>query len=621
MSKPTATPRSPPRFTPSARHTFVLLRSCAGIYLAFIFYHNFQLEPLHCVLIEDCVGKRLWRDPTELANWRVLWVAASTGAVLLVIVKGVLRRIIAALVLAAWITHLARVSLTPPHITFVTLSLLHLSASPTRRDSKVSGAGAQVLSPLLLLVHRTALAAGNGGSGLAKLFYTPGWRQGIVFEGIATAEVFRYIEWSSMTSLLTFASPMMCAIALTIECGAPILDVLSELLPPRAAWRMRLVGWLGSAALQFGILLLMRLTDVSLGMLLFHLALLDAAIDEHARVDAPEPGVPPSGDAHQPSSSPVPPSTPTRVPSRLSRAVHLSLWPITAALVVSTFIARPLTCLAAAHPNDRHWPLTSIGALSLPHDAAEAIVKAFLPLPKTSWDSWPCAPGQPSMVEPHPMPLELAKEPIFLYSDEPKCSRGLAIAGFCTQHASTTFGELECAGKEPLGGGHFWHAGISNAGLQEMALMLCDCSPLHPHALAARYRDNLRVRLPAGRTLAWFGDADDEDGKVRCEPFCARLKARRERRSRHERSASPSPPPSHPPPDPPPSTLPPAISTLAPAPVPDDPPPPTFPCESYCLDNACSELVGENLELECGGCDEEYTCQPGADGYRTKPAA
>ena len=527
----------------SARLSFALLRMCAGVYLVFVFYHNFQLEPLQCVLIEDCKNERLWRNPTELAIWRMLWVAASAGAVLLTVVEGMLRRVIAVLLLVAWALHLARISLTPPHISFVSLFLLHLAASSTRRDSNAlaSDAGARIVPPLLLLVHRTALAAANAGSGIAKLFHTPGWRQGIVFEGIATAEVFRYIEWSSMTGLLTAVSPLMCAVTITTECGAPLLDLLSEALPERAAWRMRLGGWLASAALQFGILLLMRLTDVSLGMLIFHIALLDAAIDVHAASYAHAEGsllsavsddnaLLPSAPPSSPAAPPPPPKS-THTPHC---AVHLTLWPVASVLVVSIFLARPLTCLAATNEHDLHWPLTSSGATSLPTDLAEAFAKAFLPLPRTSWDIWPCLPGDPTAIYPEPMDPGFAKEPIFLYSDDLKCTHEAAIAGNCTQHASITVGKLLHAGSEPLGGGHFWHAGIDNAGLLEMALMLCDCSPLHPHTLAARYRDALGVRLPAGRTLAWFfvGNrtsawyGNRKERRVRCGVFCAQLKAR-----------------------------------------------------------------------------------------------
>ena len=645
----------------SARLSFGLLRTCAGVYLVFVFYHNFQLEPLQCVLIEDCKNERLWRNPTELAIWRMLWVAASAGAVLLIFVKGMLRRTIAALLLVSWVLHLARVSLTPPHISFVSLFLLHLAASSTRRDSNAalaSDAGARIVPSLLLLVHRTALAAANAGSGIAKLFHTPGWRQGIVFEGIATAEVFRYIEWSSMTGLLTAASPLMCAVTITIECGAPLLDLLSELLPERAAWRMRLAGWLASVALQCGILLLMRLTDVSLGMLIFHIALLDSAIDVHAASCAHADGSLLSAESDDnallpsaaPPSSPAPPPQLPISTHTPHRAVNLSLWPVPAVLVVSSFLARPLTCLVATDEDDLHWPLTSFGAMNLPTDLTEALVKAFLPLPKTSWDSWPCLGGDPTAIYPEPMDPGFAKEPIFLYSDDLKCTRGVAITGNCTQYASITVGELQHAGSEPLGGGHFWHAGIGNAGLLEMALMLCDCSPLHPHTLAARYRDALGVRLPAGRTLtwffmanrtsAWYGDPDAKERRVRCGVFCAQLKARHAKARRankapqshrvsHNNSTQ--------------TTLPATArnksaegalghhARLAPTPVGGDKnaerqkekevrrraaPPVHFPCKPYCRGEACSELKGDDLESECGGCDEGHMCRPGANGFR-----
>lgn len=101
-----------------------------------------------------------------------------------------------------------------------------------------------------------------------------------------------------------------------------------------------------------------QLTDVSLGMILFHLALLDAARSARG------------------------PKRDYRAPKWCSAlmAAFVPLW-------VSGLGYRPMLCYTGEVGR------VHMRGNGLPRDAVDAAIKVFVPMPRTSFESWPCSPS------------------------------------------------------------------------------------------------------------------------------------------------------------------------------------------------------------------------------------
>ena len=235
------------------------------------------------------------------------------------------------------------------------------------------------------------------------------------------------------------------------------------------------------------------------------------------------------------------------------------------AALLTAFAARPLVCV---YLPEGTWPLTS-GSTNHPRDLSEALVKALLPLPKTSWDNWPCMPGNSDIWLPpsewyHPERTSVAQFTVrtlnqiyFEWRDETGQ----------THHVLQRVPELSLYEAVGWRGGHLWHVSLDHALSRKdypdyLALLLCSCSPVYHQPLARRFREGFaRIDDANGRSLAGF------DGHGCRTGFC------------------------------------------------EQGPRDNKPCEEHC-ENPCTELSGDHLNRECGGCASDVTCHPGADGYR-----
>ena len=602
----------------AAARSFVVFKSCTALYMLVFFYHAGEIEPFVCLVVED--GCKWPHKPNEhLWSWQLGWRLAAVAAVLMLLTKGMARRCFATACLVMWTTWLSRTDLTPPHIAFVSLAVLHLVASPSSRDSAFQDnvpPASRSRALLLLTMHRTALAVANGGSGFAKLLFTPPWRAGTVFESLSSGGTLRNVLLTSplASAALFRLSPVLCAFTLVVECGAPFVELISVLLPQRGC-KLGWLWWWASAALQLGILSMMPLTDVSLGMLLFHAALFDAAQYQTSLQHA-----------HDWRSTPPRPSA--------ASSVELSLLSVLTAALIALFVARPLTCFCDAQPR---WPWTS-SSMGQPRDVAEIFVKAFLPLPKTTWDSWPCAPGDASVFDTSSAAAAAARR-----ADVPLLSWGddAGITHVATSQQFLPHGVFESVSSGtvlPGSGGHFWHISILRAldELEEisapdgLALLLCNCTALGSHYLSRRLQHAIGLKPVDGQQLEWFRFHVPTFWRARrCrEDFCERKEAAVSTGGsaiastggeavapRGEGAIT--------------STGGDVVAStggdvvtstggeivastggeavLASA---DE----ELSCEPWCQ-HPCSELNGESLRQECGGCDEHYACNNGALGY------
>ncbi len=264
--------------------------------------------------------------------------------------------------------HNTQTAFTPPHVPYVTLSLLYLSMTPWGCDSPAGRQGCVAADAFLLLLLRTALAVGYGFSALAKL-RTTAWREGWAFEVIATEHLRPWVP-PVLAALISTLSVPMCAIALLVEAGVPLAELLAwwTCAAPRPSghihWAVR-VTWALSAQLQLGILTLLPLTDVSVGCLLFHAALWHASI----RVAAG------AGASASPSDGTV------------AHSHALTRWPRLGSAAAGLAVATPL-----AYSSARCHMQASYQRVNLPSKLSDILVKTCLPMSKTSWDVWPCAP-------------------------------------------------------------------------------------------------------------------------------------------------------------------------------------------------------------------------------------
>ena len=171
--------------------------------------------------------------------------------------------------------------------------LLYIAAAPVASDARVRGqprapvAGSLVeslatgarLGGALLGLLRIYLLVAYATTGYGKLLLTPAWASGTAFEYLARSHLRQAVPVYAAAAIAVASKPLS-ALVLLIECGLPIAELASLLKVGGERARRRFahlcaVGWLMSAAMQALLLLLTPLTDVYVGTVLFHAALLD----------------------------------------------------------------------------------------------------------------------------------------------------------------------------------------------------------------------------------------------------------------------------------------------------------------------------------------------------------
>ena len=362
--------------------SFAPFKVLCSAYLSSVFYHSWETEALRCVLAEKCDWHATERLPAATALWEAMWLTAAAGAAAMSLVAGRVRQCLACALLVAWVTHVAFVSITPPHIAYVTHLLIVLAGAPREHDSASLSVNRppqrhrqRVIEAALLFLLRASLAVGYGFSGVAKL-RTLAWRDGWAFRAISPGWLrsgipewlFRLIEAGSVplcaaTLLIELGVPLAEAFALVTERGRPVTVPLPALL-----W----LSWGASAALQMGILLLMPLTEVSVGMLLYHGALFYALEARCSRSEGANCAGGGAGAGGRDASDGAG-----------------SGWGMLAFLSWLTSCTVPGLL---AYPSTMCFLVPSAPRITMAGSVWEALVKALLPLAKTTWDDWPCAP-------------------------------------------------------------------------------------------------------------------------------------------------------------------------------------------------------------------------------------
>ena len=335
--------------------SFAFFKAFSSLYLAIAFFHAWETEAGRCLLMEGCDLRLHWLRDSQLHLWECAWACATAVALLLPALAGWQRQLLSAVLLVGWVGHISYVAFTPPHMPYVTLALVYLCGAHGSCDDK-SKKRSYVRATLMFQFLRSALAVGYGFSAIAKLG-TPAWRGGWVFEMVAINDVRPWVLGPLAAALSAFSVPMTAA-SLFIEGGMPVAEAIACCMPrPADTYLSMHVMWALSGLLQVGILTLLPITDVSAGCLLFHAAL------QHAAAHV----------AHVRAVDGAQPIWRNRWP-RLSAAAF-----VTGLLV--TFSWSSVEC--HLRPSKPRVEL----ALTL-HDK---FVKAFMPMGKTSWDSWPCA--------------------------------------------------------------------------------------------------------------------------------------------------------------------------------------------------------------------------------------
>ena len=148
--------------------SFAFCKACVGLYLAIAFYHAWETEAGRCLLKERCDLRDYWRHDNQLHTWEQIWAAASAVSLLLPVLTGWRRQLLAAVLNVAWVVHISHIAFTPPHMPYVTLALVYLCGAHGSCDDK-STRRSYVRATLMLQVLRAALAVGYGFSAIAKL--------------------------------------------------------------------------------------------------------------------------------------------------------------------------------------------------------------------------------------------------------------------------------------------------------------------------------------------------------------------------------------------------------------------------------------------------------------------
>ena len=226
---------------------FFLSKACLSAYLAVHFFYAYEIEVFRCIIVQECVWPHVVMH-NDAWLWQLLWATAALVAVATTVASGNVRRFLAAFLLVCWSTGLARTEFTPPHIAFVSLAIVHLVASPARRDRVDGCSGSRDCAWLLLVMLRCALACGNGGSGFAKLAFSPVWTEGVVFHTLVAHCMRFYVRTSeTLTALISRASPALSFGTLVIGLGSPFFELAAELLP--RCHLLAPLSWAASASL------------------------------------------------------------------------------------------------------------------------------------------------------------------------------------------------------------------------------------------------------------------------------------------------------------------------------------------------------------------------------------
>ena len=369
----------------SGGRTFAAVQLSTAAYLAVCLYHAVEMDGLRCLLAdspvfgERCRQLQLSREVAANSAWRHrLYLAGLLACASLIFARGAMRRVLAFFLLFCWLTHISEIAFATPHIEYVSLTLLYLASAPAH------GTGAQ--SAFLSAVMRAALAVGYGWSSAAKLLLTPAWRLGRAFAIISRTSL-RDGFPRTLASLLAhpLVSPPLSYVAILTEGALPLLEFLAVVT---SCERLSQLGIFASAGMQLGILILMPLTDVSVAMLIFHLALVDANAAAQAVMQPAVAGVDGGRDAatdkvqspRRTSSSEESSTVGCHVRPRMSLPSRLGV----SLLLGAIFSLRPAQCFVRPMHARRFRGETTT--------ACATLVKGLLPLPATSWETWPCKP-------------------------------------------------------------------------------------------------------------------------------------------------------------------------------------------------------------------------------------
>lgn len=562
---------------PTASRRFAAVKACIGTYMAVMFYHLWQSAPMRCLKYHAenrCQPGQpgdftLATHATSVSHFRAVYVGCAVASVAMVPIGGTWRRLLAVCALGGWGLHLCTTDGHPPMIAYVSLSLLHLVVAPANHDSARAAAAATPSSydpadeagpALMHLVLRCALMGGYLHSGIMKLC-TPIWRAGEAMAALAgSGHYFRGCVPAAVHAAVAAASAPLTYASIAVEVIGPVAELLAA-LTGRPAIRMGF--WVSSVGLQLGILTLMPLTDVSLGMLVFHLALFDGASAGNARWthDQEAAVTVVKAAAGTAAGAVVATAAAARrevkdaaVDTRIRRQHPAARWrrkPLMAQVVAGLLYGslgayrsvEGFSCLL--HGEARRFAeaagmLDRKHGFEAPRNLLDVVLKVFVPCPATSFESGPCRAG---CMRQFSSEMASAEEVASWHA------RARRIHGTRTLHeylSDSMLGSLELGGRdrdlgrtvpepgvqdrswgvrageplscgagrpltlpEALGGSHFWQNAVLEAVSvpHRLALLVCSGSPWHGESLMRQLRRVLCV--PEDANIEWFMDASD----------------------------------------------------------------------------------------------------------------
>ena len=247
------------------------------------------------------------RGKAKAKRWQQFWMASMMLSAMMIVVQGCARQASASVVLLAWLAFLGTVGLDAPHFSFVSLAIAYVASMHAERDHAALCSGKQedpnmqhnsynrdrgfghavsnVVPSVLPRVMRATLSVSYFFSGFAKLS-TPAWRHGAAIALLTQEDSMRsWVRVSGFEDIVSAGSVPISAAAILVECGLPISElvlprwccispVLQNCHPPTALVMLS-CAYAASAAMHLGIWILLPLSDVSVGMLIFHFAVLD----------------------------------------------------------------------------------------------------------------------------------------------------------------------------------------------------------------------------------------------------------------------------------------------------------------------------------------------------------
>ena len=545
------------------RLSFFLLKLCVGCYALLQFRNSYLQASLACIKqpSQCSVGE------AKAKRWQQFWMASMMLSAMMIVVQGCARQASASVVLLAWLAFLGTVGLDAPHFSFVSLAIAYVASMHAERDHAALCSGKQedpnmqhnsynhdrgfghavsnVVPSVLPRVMRATLSVSYFFSGFAKLS-TPAWRHGAAIALLTQEDSMRsWVRVSGFADIVSAGSVPISAAAILVECGLPILElvllrwccispVLQNCHPPTALVMLS-CAYAASAAMHLGIWILLPLSDVSVGMLIFHFAVLDALVcdalacnarlqvvggeerDHLAEQSQGGDGIE-LGDEEGSSGDKdheVAPESGRPQDQRGVAIAHgnnsgdqmraLSLRSMSGALLALAILLalslRPLSCVLS----DDGW-LSGLGD-DVNHPLLAALVKGFTPMPNTGYEQWRCdGRGDPFAL---PAREDWASDIVLRFVDD----QGVKY--------NRTRGQIGPV-KEALSGGHVWHlrmermfleatlttASKTGASAREgAALIVCSCSPLHEELLVSQiWSDVMAVEQTRRITRFKVGD-------------------------------------------------------------------------------------------------------------------